>query len=207
MKLTFNVHRLQESLDWNRYLPKKRCFLPVKQDNGKQIVVLFFVFEVRWGASTVAIGNPERHMRKASHSGSKQQQRSCVAISLTIACSRHAYILLFFAHILFVVNHTINVTPPERLQQYQWLTSKGRFWKRNLRLRAFFQYLFLTDRLQKGAHFYQRGTIQWGGQLPQVAPPWICHKPVDVDKLVVNSTVDALCSAIHEMDIFGVVNE
>ena len=34
-----------------------------------------------------------------------------------IACSRHIHIFLFFAHIPFVVNHTINVTPPERLQQ------------------------------------------------------------------------------------------
>jgi len=38
----------------------------------------------------VAIGTPERHMRKALHRGSKQQ-RSCVAISLTIACSRYTY--------------------------------------------------------------------------------------------------------------------
>ena len=35
-----------------------------------------------------------------------------------IACSRHIHIFLFFAHIPFVVNHTINATPPERLQQY-----------------------------------------------------------------------------------------
>jgi len=35
-----------------------------------------------------------------------------------IACSRHIDIFLFFAHIPFVVNHTINATPPERLQQY-----------------------------------------------------------------------------------------
>jgi len=34
-----------------------------------------------------------------------------------IACSRHVYIL-FFAHIPFVVNHTINATPTERLQHY-----------------------------------------------------------------------------------------
>jgi len=38
-----------------------------------------------------------------------------------IACSRHTHIFLFFAHILSVVNHTINATPPERLQQYQQL--------------------------------------------------------------------------------------
>ena len=34
-----------------------------------------------------------------------------------IACSRHVYILLFFAPIPFVVNHTFNAMPPERLQQ------------------------------------------------------------------------------------------
>ena len=32
-----------------------------------------------------------------------------------IACSNHVYILLFFAHIPFVMNHTFNTTPPERL--------------------------------------------------------------------------------------------
>ena len=36
-----------------------------------------------------------------------------------IACSRQTHIFLFFAHIPFVVNHTINATPPERLQQKQ----------------------------------------------------------------------------------------
>ena len=35
-----------------------------------------------------------------------------------IACSRHIYILLFVAHIPFMVNHAFNVIPPERLQQY-----------------------------------------------------------------------------------------
>jgi len=33
-----------------------------------------------------------------------------------IAYSRHIYVL-FFAHIPFVVNHTFNATPTERLQQ------------------------------------------------------------------------------------------
>jgi len=36
-----------------------------------------------------------------------------------IACSCHVYILLFFTHMSFVVNHTFNATPPERLQQFQ----------------------------------------------------------------------------------------
>jgi len=65
----------------------------------------------------VVTGNPERHVRKASNRGCKQPRRSCFAISLIIAWSRHAYIFLFFARIPFMVNHTINATPPERLQQ------------------------------------------------------------------------------------------
>ena len=36
-----------------------------------------------------------------------------------IACSRHIHIFLFFAHILFVVNHAINATPSERLQHHK----------------------------------------------------------------------------------------
>jgi len=39
----------------------------------------------------VAIRNPERHVRKASHCGSKQQWWSCAAITLTIACSCYIY--------------------------------------------------------------------------------------------------------------------
>jgi len=34
-----------------------------------------------------------------------------------IACSHHIHIFLFFACIPFMVNHTINATPLERLQQ------------------------------------------------------------------------------------------
>jgi len=46
-----------------------------------------------------------------------------LAISLTIACSRYTYdgMVLFFPHIPFVVNHTINATPLERLQQHPLL--------------------------------------------------------------------------------------
>ena len=43
-----------------------------------------------------------------------------LAISLTIACATHIK-LLFFTHIPFVVNHTINATPLERLQQHPLL--------------------------------------------------------------------------------------
>jgi len=45
--------------------------------------------------------------------------RSCLQ-SLLLLLARAMYIIkvLFFMHIPFVVNHTINTTPPERLQQY-----------------------------------------------------------------------------------------
>ena len=43
------------------------------------------------------------------------------SIGITLLLFVHAtyiYILFFFTHIPFVVNHTFNATPPERLQQY-----------------------------------------------------------------------------------------
>jgi len=46
--------------------------------------------------------------------------RASTSQSLFLLLARAAYIMvLFFTHIPFVVNHTINATPPERLQQYQ----------------------------------------------------------------------------------------
>ena len=42
-----------------------------------------------------------------------------------IACSRHIHIFLFFAHIPFVMNHAINATPPERLQQHPLLFTRN----------------------------------------------------------------------------------
>jgi len=60
-------------------------------------------------------------VRKASHHGSKQQQRSC-SQSLLLLLARAAYIMvLFFTHIPFNMNHTINATPPERLQNFKAL--------------------------------------------------------------------------------------
>ena len=76
-----------------------------------------FICNQNSGQTTVLLRSekPEWHMRKASHRDSKQQWRSCVAISLLIACSHHAYIVFLVMHIPFVVNHTINATSPERL--------------------------------------------------------------------------------------------
>jgi len=44
--------------------------------------------------------------------------RATTSQSVLLLLARAAYIMvLFFAHIPFVVNHTINATTPERLQQ------------------------------------------------------------------------------------------
>ena len=40
------------------------------------------------------------------------------ARNLLLLLARATYIVLFFPHIPFVVNHTVNATPPERLQQH-----------------------------------------------------------------------------------------
>jgi len=62
---------------------------------------------------------------KLHTAAASNNKRSFVAISLIIACSLHAYIFLFFAHIPFMVNHTMNATPPERLQHYYRITKSN----------------------------------------------------------------------------------
>jgi len=56
----------------------------------------------------VAIGNPERHVRKASHCGNKEQQSSVHMPWSLYHClfAPHVCMVLFFVHIPFVVNHT-----------------------------------------------------------------------------------------------------
>ena len=49
---------------------------------------------------------------------SNNKDHASQSLLFIIAYSPHAYILLFFAHIPFMVNPTINATPTERLQQY-----------------------------------------------------------------------------------------
>jgi len=61
------------------------------------------------------IGKLERHVRKASHCDSKQQQISFDEITLLLVRATYIWVL-FFAHIPFVVNRTFNATPTERLQ-------------------------------------------------------------------------------------------
>ena len=62
---------------------------------------------------TVAIRNPERHMRKASHCGRKQQYWVHMPQSLHYCLfAPHICMVLFFTHIPFVVNHTFNATTP-----------------------------------------------------------------------------------------------
>jgi len=64
----------------------------------------------------IEIEKLKRQVRKVSHCGSKQQERSPDKIARLLV--RPTYICaLLFSHIMFVVNHTFNATPTERLQQ------------------------------------------------------------------------------------------
>jgi len=44
-----------------------------------------------------------------------------ITLLLLVRTTYSICMVLFFTHIPFVVNHTINATPPERLQQYQYV--------------------------------------------------------------------------------------
>jgi len=66
--------------------------------------------------SAVVIGKPEQQVLKASHCGSKQQKsRHGMITLLLLVCATYIWVL-FFAHILFLVNRTFNATATERLQ-------------------------------------------------------------------------------------------
>jgi len=78
-------------------------------------------------AYTVAIEKPEPEARKASHCGRKNNRDHAPRSLYYCLLAPHIYVVLFSAHIPFVVNRSFNVTPTERLQQYYatyWI-----FWK------------------------------------------------------------------------------
>jgi len=74
---------------------------------------------------TVAASNNRDHARNLSlrklvvmFNRSHNIGRATVSQSLLLLLARAIHMMvLFFTHIPFVVNHTINATPPERLQQ------------------------------------------------------------------------------------------
>jgi len=65
-------------------------------------------------------------------------QDHSIGITLLLLVRATYIMVLFFTHIPFVVNHTINATPPERLQQY---TNKL-VWMQTLRYVCLHIYLF-----------------------------------------------------------------
>jgi len=66
-------------------------------------------------------------LRSEIPSGGSKQDRDHASQSLLLLLARLTYIMvLFFAHIQFVVNYTINATPPERLQQHPLLFTTNR---------------------------------------------------------------------------------
>jgi len=85
-------------------------------------------------ASAVAIGKPERQVRKphivvASNNGVHPTRSlyHCLFATRSLCYCLFTYIwVLFFASIPFVVNHTFNATPTERLQQHPLLFATNR---------------------------------------------------------------------------------
>ena len=67
-----------------------------------------FIFPPLFNPPVDAIGNPERHVRNARDHAHNPSYYCLLTL--------HICMVLFFTHIPFVVNHTINATPPERLQ-------------------------------------------------------------------------------------------
>ena len=65
--------------------------MPLQRQWDKRLIVRIIHQQPCFQRKSVAIGNPKQHVRNTSHRGSKQQWRSCVVISLTIACSRYIY--------------------------------------------------------------------------------------------------------------------
>jgi len=78
---------------------------------------------VRFRIYTVAIGKPERHVRKVSHCGSKDH----APVSLLLLLVRPWCIwVLFFAHIPFVLNRAFSSTLAEGLQQHPLIFTTNR---------------------------------------------------------------------------------
>jgi len=92
----------------------------------------------------MCFGNPERSeipsgMCAKFHTVTASNNRDHASQSLLLLLARATYIMvLFFMHIPFVLNHTINATPPERLQQHPVLFTTNRtdhtffVWRLNL---------------------------------------------------------------------------
>jgi len=67
----------------------------------------------------VAIRKPEWLVRKTSHCGRKQKQKSHAVLTLPLLVGDAYIAMLFFTHIPFVVNRTFNVTPNELFKHLQ----------------------------------------------------------------------------------------
>ena len=76
---------------------------------------------IRNRLSNIAIGNPSGMYTKL-RTVAAENNRDYAPQSLLLLIARATYLMvLFFTHIPFVVNQTINATPPERLQQHPLL--------------------------------------------------------------------------------------
>ena len=104
----------------------------------------------------------------------------------------HICMVLFFTHIPFVVNHTINATPPERLQQLQGSSVDPMVWWKALNMwRVNFKYYTMRAHLGRRLKVYTiyslfcngRTTVEWtcwryrnsrdrGTQIAQATTQW-----------------------------------
>jgi len=66
--------------------------------------------------STVAIGDPSGMCAKLRILAASNNRDHTLQSLFLLLVSATYIMVLFFTHIPFVVNHTINATPPERLQ-------------------------------------------------------------------------------------------
>jgi len=97
---------------WPLQAPSSECLSVVRQKVYNLIILKMYT-----RFHSIAIGKPEDMC--ASFALWQQATTEFMRRNHSVvACSRHIYVVLLFAHIPFVVNHTFNVTPTERLQQF-----------------------------------------------------------------------------------------
>jgi len=115
---TFREERRGFPKDMKSTKDMKKCEMDSRYFDGTSIVKWL---NTKISGDIVAVGKPERQVRKASHCGSKQKHKTPDEITLlSLVRTTHLWVL-FFTHIPIVANCTFNATPSERLQQYQQL--------------------------------------------------------------------------------------
>ena len=111
------------------FLPVRDTWTHCSAHDSKKVPHLWFKPSYRTACHPVATNQTyrshccDRKARVASAQSFTLWQQATTEITChdhsVIACSRHIYVVLFFAHIPFVVSRTFNATSAKRLQQHQ----------------------------------------------------------------------------------------